>query len=214
MTRAAKSPGTNGATPGAIGPAGGKVLALLVAASLVVMFLSSLFYRMENPSRIVAPREQPRQAMGGDGPAAMSEADMEAVRGLMQRLAENPDDPEAQLELARRFLAMNAWDRAASFAQNAVNLMPANPEALNLYGVALFRMERYAESAAILEQLVAVAPGNFMALFNLGVIYKHYLDNPAEGEERLRRALAIEPKDERVRAMIEAELARAPERLP
>lgn len=213
MTRAAKSSGTNGATPGTIGPVGGKVLALLVAASLVVMFLSSLLYRMENPSRIVAPREQPRQAMGGGGPAAMSEADMEAVRGLMQRLAENPDDPEAQLELARRFLAMNAWDRAASFAQSAVNLMPTNPEALNLYGVALFRMERYAESAAILEQLVAVAPGNVMALFNLGVIYKHYLDNPLEGEERLRRALAIEPKDERVRAMIEAELARAPEHL-
>lgn len=189
----------------------GKALALVVASTLLVMFVTSLLYRLENPSRIVAPREQPRQAMGNGG-ATMGEADMEAVRGLMQRLAENPDDPEAQLELARRFLAMNAWDRAASFAQSAVNLMPTNPEALNLYGVALFRMERYAESAAILEQLVAVAPSNVMALFNLGVIYKHYLDKPDEGQERLRRALALNP-EERVRSMIETELARAPEHL-
>ncbi|EPR42804.1 TPR repeat-containing protein [Desulfovibrio sp. X2] len=175
-------------------------LVIVLAAALVGMFVSSILYRMENPSRQIVMRP------AAQGPAGSQGMDMGGLRDLMKQLSEHPDDPAVQMDLARRFMTMGAWDRAALFAQNAVNLVPSSSEALTLYGLALFKLERYKEAAGIYSQLVQIDPKNIMAQYNLGVIYGHFLNDPAKAEEHFRAALALKPKDERLRTMIQSEL--------
>ena len=109
--------------------------------------------------------------------------DMNALRALMQQMSENPNDIGIQIELAKRFAGLGAWERSLMFAQNAVNLQPSNAEALNLFGLSLFRLERYKEAESAYQQLASVDSKSVMAQYNLGVIYKHFLNDPKKGED-------------------------------
>ncbi len=188
-------------------------LVLLLGVGVLAMFLTSVFYRLEHPSRQMAMQQRPE---AGGGPASgmaggMGGEDMEAMRRLMQQMSENPGDIGVQMELARRFGAMGAWERSLMFAQNAVNLQPGNPEAVNLFGLALFRLDRHKEAEGAYQQLAALDPKSVMAQYNLGVLYKHFLNDPKKAEAHFKAALALAPTDVRVQEMIRAELGEAKE---
>ncbi len=191
-----------------------KGLVLLIGIGVLAMFVTSVLYRMEHPSRQLAAR--PQAPAGGQGGMAgmmggMGGEDMNALRALMQQMSENPNDIGIQIELAKRFAGLGAWERSLMFAQNAVNLQPSNAEALNLFGLSLFRLERYKEAESAYQQLASVDSKSVMAQYNLGVIYKHFLNDPKKGEDHFRKALALKPEDVRVQEMIRAELGETKE---
>lgn len=186
-------------------------LIALLGAAVLVMFLTSVFYRLEHPSRQVALQQRPPSGGGSAGgmAAGMGGEDMDMMRALMQRMSENPNDIGVQMELAKRFGAMGAWERSLMFAQNALNLQPTNPEAVNLYALSLFRLDRHKEAEGAYLQLAALDPKSVMAQYNLGVLYKHFLNDPKKAETHFRAALALKPADVRVQEMIRGELGEA-----
>lgn len=189
-----------------------RALVFFIGAGVLVMFLASILYRLEHPSRQLAVRQQAQP--GGGMPAGMGGMggeEMDAMRALMQKMAENPNDAATQLELAKRFGAMGNWDRALMFSQNAVNLQPGNPEALNLYALSLFRLDRHKEAEGAYLQLATLDPKSVMAQYNLGVIYKHFLNDPKKAEAHFKKALALKPDDVRVQEMIRTELGETKE---
>jgi tetratricopeptide (TPR) repeat protein len=145
-------------------------------------------------------RQAPTQSMMG------GEQDMEAMREMMRAMQENPDDPDVNLQLAGRFLEMGAYEQAATFAQNVLNVRPGDARAMNLYAVALFQQGSHQASAEAFQQLLDMGGENVMAHYNLGVLYKYYLDQPERAVGHFQRAMEMNP-EERVKQMLRKELS-------
>lgn len=182
----------------------GKIVVFLLAVGLMVIFVSSVFYRLQNPSRTVVRQEAPA---GGKSMKALAKmGNMGQIRDLMQALQKNPEDLPTLMSLASVFMEMGAWDRAALFLQDALNVEPTNKDALNFYGICLYQKKDYAKSAEVFSQLLELDPDNPMAHYNLGVMQKYFLDKPDEGMENFRRAKALAPQDPRLTKLVNEEL--------
>jgi cytochrome c-type biogenesis protein CcmH/NrfG len=207
-----QAPRTAPGSAAAAAPAsGGKALVYaMLGAAIVAMFISSVSYRISNPSRFVersAPaQQQQQQAMGQQAPGA----GMAEIRGLMQQMRENPNDPQVRLEVAQAFMRTGAFDQALMFLEQARALDPNNPEILYHIGVSHFQLQNYAQAADVFEGVLASRGEDPLVLYNLGIINRYYLDNPELGMEYLERAAAQDVADPRVRELIEKELT-APE---
>lgn len=175
-----------------------RTVILIIGLSLAAMFLTSFLYRTMKQNLIVEHRAAPQAGSGagpqtqGEGmPPAMQEAMQKEIGKLMLKMQENPDDVETLVELASYFMNMQSWDKAQVFLNNAVVLKPADPEILYRLGICSFQLEQPAEAAGYFEQIAALEPTHAHALFNLGVLYRHYLDRPEEAEEIFKELAAL-----------------------
>jgi cytochrome c-type biogenesis protein CcmH/NrfG len=176
--------------------------ALLIAAlSLAAMIAYSMTYRVQHPSLTEQNRTPSRQAGMGDDPMAM-------VGALMQKLQENPGDVHIMSTLGRSFMSMQSFERALTFWDMILDVEPENTMALNQKGVCLFRLERFAEAVVPLEKILTLDKGNLHAHFNLGILYKHYLDDPARGASHFRAVLDGDPDDPALLEAVRKELGR------
>lgn len=177
-------------TKGAAGPnAAGRMVLAFVAFGLLVMFVGSFLYRLERPSLEVRRNQSAmpqgmEQAMNGP---------MKEVMALMQKLKEHPDDPGLQLEMAEKFMAMGAFDRAKTFLDKVVKLRPEDPDVQNALGVTLYNLKDMEGAKAAFEGMLARDPEDYRARYNLGLLYKYALNEPDKAAEALR-AVADNPK--------------------
>jgi Flp pilus assembly protein TadD len=180
------------AAPNAPGPnAAGRLVLAFLAFGLLVVFVGSFLYRLERPSLEV---RQQRQA--GGAPQGMEQAmngPMKEVMELMQKLKEHPDDTGLQLEMAERFMAMGAFDRAKVFLDKVVKVRPEDPDVQNALGVTLYNLKDMEGAKAAFEGMLAREPDDYRARFNLGLLYKYALSQPDKAVEALR-AVADNPK--------------------
>lgn len=184
---------------------GGKLVLGLVGVCLAVIFVASVLFRLENPGLTVPGRTMPGAGHGGEG-GMPGMGDMGNVRALMQKLQEQPGDPETLLALSRAFMQMEAWPQAKVFIDDLLSKDPENEPALTMAGVVAYHQEDYAGAAGIYEKLLAKNPANVMAAFNLGILFKHYLNRPDEGRALLEGLLAAHPDDARLGEMVRQEL--------
>lgn len=116
---------------------------------------------------------------------------MGQIRGLMQKMKENPNDPDVLIGISKQFLAMGDAASAGNFLQRALVADPSNLEAMTLLSMIRFDNQEYEESAKLLERLVTLDPENATHFYNLGMVEKHYLDNPEKGRQDLEKALQL-----------------------
>ncbi len=163
---------------------------------LAVIFLSSIWYRIESPSLV--EETQTRQA---------DQQMMSRIAGLMQEVEQNPENVEAITQLASFFMQSEDWDKALSFWRRALNVDPDNQLALNQAGFTLFQMQQHAEAREKFHRLLEINPENHQGHFNLAIIYKYYLDEPEKAREHLEKIIEIDPDHpdllERVRQELE-----------
>jgi hypothetical protein len=81
---------------------------------------------------------------------------------------------------------------------------------LNQKGVSLFQKQDYPASAATFASLIEIDADNVYALFNLGILHRHFLDNPEKGESYLKSILELESVPEDVLQAVHQELAAQP----
>lgn len=182
----------------------GRVAALLVALGLAAMFVSSVAYRLENPSRKVAARQPAASAMQNGGPE--NQEMMAELGQLMAELREKPKDVGVMLDIATRFAHMEAFDRVELFARRILALDPKHPEALNLLGIAAFRQHQIEEAESAFRKLTEVMPDNAPAQYNLGLIYRYHLNKPDEAQRRFQLAAKSMGDNAQLRPLVEKEL--------
>jgi len=179
-----------------------KSVAFLAIVCLAVIFLSSLWSRVQNPSITV----ETRTASSTEEQAVMAQ-----VSVLMAEVEKNPENVQALAELAHAFMLMQAWERSYAFWKRILVLEPENKLALNQAGFTLFQQERYSEAVDYFKALLKLDEENYRSLFNLGIIYKYYLDDQEKAEANFQRILDIGPEDpqllERVRRELDNPLA-------
>lgn len=161
-------------------------------ACLGVMLFAAVTYRVENPS--IVQHEQPREMPGTGGMEQMG-GDMAAVSAMMKKLQENPEDIEAMRALGMSFMDMQAWDRAISFWDMILERNENDVMALNQKGFCLFELEKYAEAAEFFERMLTIEQKNYHAHYNLGVIYKYYLELPEKAVPHFQAVIDAAPDD-------------------
>lgn len=181
----------------------------VLAVSFVVLagvFAASVGYRMLNPKL-----EKRMERRGGGMPSGMAAGmpgeDMAGLQATMKLLEEEPENFKALKELGSAFMMMQAWERAVPYLERANKVKPDDREVLMSLGIVRFQQKRYHDAAAIYEDLRESHPQDALVNFNLGIIYKHFLDKPDAAADLFRTAVknAGDDKDMVERATQELE---------
>jgi len=174
-------------------------------------------YRMQGHGLAVEVRQEHGampEGMGGKGgmpggPMGMAGVDMDQLRALMSKMKDNPNDPQVLLELANTFMMMQAWDKSLEFVNSAAKIAPENPEVYRAMGMVRFELKQYDEAKKAFDTLLKKNPDDVLGHYNLGILLKHYMKNPAEGDAHFRRVVQLNPKDQDVLKSAQEELAAA-----
>ena len=197
---------TNHSTP--LGPGQKLVLAALLAA-LLAMFVGSFVYRMQGAGLVVEIKPE-RGGMGKGGPGgpmgAMGGIDMEHLRELMQTMEKNPDDPKLLLELGNTFMMMQAWDKALEFLDKAARLNPGDAQVHRALGMVRFERKEFELARKSFDLVLKKEPGDVLAHYNMGILLKHYMKKPAEGDVHFRKVVQLGGADPEVLKSAEEEL--------
>ena len=177
-----------------------RALIILLGLGLVLMLAVSLKERFESPG--LTEQRQPR-AMAAQDSAAQQ------IGQLMRQVAENPNDGTALVHLVEHLIGAQNWEAAETFAQRAVTLDTGNSKPLYLLGVIMHNQGRNKEAAEALERVLAIKD-EASVRYSLGVLYIHYLDNPAKGVEHLSAGLHDSGAPEELKKAIMVELEKTP----
>ena len=188
-----------------VGPnSSGRMVLAFVGFALAIIFVGSFVYRMRSPGLEVHQKARP-----GGMPEGMGEAmngPMKEVMALMQKLQENPDDPGLQLAMAEKFMAMGSFDRAKVFLDKVAKARPDDPDVQNAMGVTLYNLKDLDGAKAVFEALLARDAGDYRARFNLALLYKYALNDPAKAAEGFKAVVASDKADPETRATAQKEL--------
>jgi len=201
------------ATTSAPAPLGGGQKLILVAllGAVLAMFLGSFVYRMQGRGLVVEVHQERGgmgEAMGGKGgPMGMMGVDMEQLRELMRKMERNPNDPQVLLELANTFMMMQAWDKALEFATSAAKAAPDNVDVHRALGMVHFERKEYDLAKKSFDTVLKKVPDDVLGHYNMGILLKHYMKKPAEGDAHFRRVVQLNPKDPDVLKSAQEELA-------
>ncbi|OEU70368.1 MAG: hypothetical protein BA863_19420 [Desulfovibrio sp. S3730MH75] len=183
---------------------GQKLVVTLLGVALLVIFITSLAYRMNHPGNKVEFQQQeaPSQGMSQE---AMGES-MSEIRKLMDTMRDNPDDMAVQLELANSFMMIRAYDRAQGFFEKVIVREPANITALMGLGMCYYQAEQFEKAAGVFDTILTVDPDDSMAHFNTGIIKKYYLHAHEDADEHFKKIIANPEASEDMRSHAEEEL--------
>ncbi len=181
-----------------------RVLVVALGLGLAAMLVASLVERFTSPGLTVR-HFAAQTAATGQPPADGTDE----VGRLMQEVARDPGNKAALMQIAERLMTMGSWDGAESFATRALALDPQDARTRYLLGVIRHNQGRHAEAAKLLEEALRTRESAPMR-YSLGVLYLHYLNDPARGVEHLSMALHDPDADESLRQSIREELEKAP----
>ncbi|MBD5416179.1 MAG: tetratricopeptide repeat protein [Desulfovibrio sp.] len=182
-------------------PARARVLIISLGIALVAMLAASLAERFTSTGLTVRHTHEPAAQAPAPG--------TDEVGRLMQEVAKDPGNKAALVEIAERLMTMGSWDGAESFATRALALDPRDGRTRYLLGVIRHNQGKHAEAAKLLEEALRDKDSAAMR-YSLGVLYLHYLNEPARGVEHLTEALHAPDADESLRQAIREELEKAP----
>lgn len=194
---------------------GRKLVLVALLTALLAMFVGSFAYRMQGAGLIVEIKPERggmgKGGMGGGGQmggpmGGMQGIDMEHLRELMQTMEKNPNDPKVLLELGNTFMMMQAWDKALEFLDQAVKLKPGDLQIHRALGMVHFERKQYPLARKSFELVLAREPGDVLAHYNLGILLKHYMNKPAEGDQHFRRVVQLGSANPEVMKSAEQEL--------
>lgn len=112
----------------------------------------------------------------------------QAMLAFQEATRINPQLFEAQMNLGALALQYQDHQRAAVALQAAVQLKPKHRTAWLAYAVAMRANKQFKQAEeAYLKKLLVMNQKDEAALFNLGVLYVKFMNNPKEGKTWLRK---------------------------
>lgn len=93
----------------------------------------------------------------------------DATKSLLLSLKKNPDNFETNFFLAKAFYQSNVFDKAIYCLKKAKTLMPENSDVNEMFGLSLFKSQKYRESLPLLKRVLDEKPDNKEILFDMAV---------------------------------------------
>ena len=157
----------------------------LVVLGLVFIVGYAAFFHANNPSLTIHRHQAHEHEQSREDVMGM-------IGQLMQRLEQNPKDVAALRDLGRAFMRMQAWAEAERFWNRLLELEPDNAAARQQLAMCLFRLQEFASAAKELKEVLKLDPDNGYALFNLGIINTHYLQDKEQGRKYFQKILDMQ----------------------
>jgi len=148
----------------------------------------------------------PGAGVGGGSPAGPPGPVMQELSQLRARLARNPNDVAALVQLANMEYDAQKFDKAAGFYARALALDPTNPDVRTDYATALHRGGRDLDALKQLNIVLHERPEFHAALFNRGVVLRaigRRTDAIADFKKYLAVAGSDDPRVSDARAALE-----------
>jgi len=147
--------------------------------------------------------------MGGGapagGPAAMPEEVKQMVTQLRERLAQNPDDVEANVQMGNLLFDSGQWQRAVEHYQHALDKDPGNADVRVDMAIAYHQLGQNERARDEIDRVTREKPDHLNAWLNLGVVSAALGDN-ARAVRAWENYLKLEPNSPHaaaIRAQIE-----------
>ena len=126
-----------------------------------------------------------------------------AMNAASQAAALEPESYTAHYILGFIRSLKEDWEKSLEDLQIANQLKPNNPEILRCLGWVLFNAGKRVQGVVTLERALNLDPINTLSLCDLGVCYLH-IRKYEKAHDLFRKALVIEPGNERAQECIEA----------
>lgn len=186
---------------------GVKLVLVLTAISLVCVLVYSLAFRVQHPFLTEQRRERPgQQQQASERP---SQEAMDRIASLMSRIQEDPQDVQALSEVARLFMSMQSYERAATFWERVLRVTPDRTAPRQRLAMCYYRLKRYEDAAKELRRVLEQEPDNAYAHYNLGVLLSRFLQQPDQGRRHFRRVLDADGADAELKDRARRELSQS-----
>ncbi len=156
-----------------------QTMAVAVVIALVVGFLGGVIYSslQSNSGNGLAPAQQTAAAPmgGGQGQQKQQQASLNpqqasAILSLEQRVAANPNDAEAWVQLGNTYFDTNNFVKSIAAYNHYLTLQPNNPNVLTDLGIMYRNIGQSAEAIAAFDRAIAADPKHVQAPFNKGIV--------------------------------------------
>jgi len=154
-----------------------QTMAVAVVIAVVVGFLGGVIYSSLQSNSGGAPSVQktvsaPSPMGGGQGQpqASLNPQQASAILSLEQRVAANPNDAEALVQLGNTYFDTNNFVKAITAYNRYLTLQPNNPNVLTDLGIMYRNNGQPTEAIAAFDRAIAADPKHVQAPFNKGIV--------------------------------------------
>jgi tetratricopeptide (TPR) repeat protein len=130
-----------------------------------------------------------------DVQSCLNEMDLE-IEALVKSVQRTPDEASLRLRLAKRYLLLRDYERAAAQYESFVELKPDNAAGWNNLGICYNKLERLDEAIQAFETAIEHAPQQLHGYVNVADMYQKRGDL-ALTSEKLEKAVEISPPSEK-----------------
>ena len=130
---------------------------------------------------------------GAAGPAAGG-APMQVVQELRERVAKDPNDAVAVLDLANMNFDISNWKRAQELYEQYLSLRPGAADVYSDLGICLRAQGEYVEALGAFDTALEQDPDHWYARFNKAIVLGIDQGNIPAAEEALARLREIRPE--------------------
>ena len=144
-------------------------------------------------------------APAGVAPAAGDGAPMMAeIRGLRQRIEDDPEDEAAILRLAHLYHDVQMWDDAISYYGMALEVHPEQPDLLTDMGICYRGKQEFDTALEMFNAASAMDASHWQSLFNIVVVAGFDLNQFDTAREALTTMQQMDPVPPRLDELREA----------
>lgn len=179
---------------------GRKLFLFGIFVCLLVMFATSVSYRINHPNLTVRSRKQAAPEGMGNGMG------MGAIQQMMSKVQSEPKNVQNLVDLGNAFLMMRAWDKALEFLDRARAVEPDNVVVLKSVGICYFQKKQYEEAVEVYEHIVDIEPNDSLAHYNLGIIFNHFLNDSVSAKVHFEKVLDLSGTDPEMKKHAKNEL--------
>lgn len=149
-----------------------QILYIAIGVALVVGFLAGIIYSSIQSDTYTGGVPQPQQAAApqGGGGQGLSPQQASTILALEQRVAANPADVEAWVQLGNTYFDASRYAKAIRAYEKSLELQPGNANVLTDLGV-MYRGNGQPEQAvASFDKAIAAQPNHEQSRFNKGIV--------------------------------------------
>jgi tetratricopeptide (TPR) repeat protein len=171
-------------------------LTLGALAGFIIGFMAFEVMQERQPQRLVHGEGGPVAEAPPAAPPANGGAPMMAqVEALRQRVAENPEDAEAVMELANMNFQIRNWSRAAELYAQYLELRPDSPGALSDLGICRRNQGDFDGAIEAFDRALALEPDHWLAQYNKLIVLGIDLGDYPAAEALIAAMEAQRPQD-------------------
>ena len=135
----------------------------------------------------------PEKGAGGDQKQDLATMTAPHIRELQAFLKENPDNPQAWIELGNAFFDLDRFGDAINAYEKALFIQPDNPHVLTDLGVMYRRNNEPEKALEAFSRAIAVQPDFETPWFNKGIVYMHDLNDLPKAIEAWEQLVKVNP---------------------